>query len=155
MNEPIKKPKGLLHSRSLKYADPWLAERVLLMEREACKVHGRQLIRTTTWRGIQKQGELYLIGRRDVEGERIVTNCDGIKYLSYHNYFPSLAVDFAVDKDPGIGQKITWEVEEYELIGYLAKKYGLIWGGDFSGKFKDRPHVQVPKVILAQRRRVV
>ncbi len=42
-----------------------------------------------------------------------------------------------------VAGKLTWNVPEswWDAYGRVAKKYGLIWGGDWKS-FPDRPHVE-------------
>ena len=139
-------PEGLEESRRLEHCYPSLREIVRLMQRDAKEIHGKALIITSVYRSPKKQNELYQIGRRGVPREAPVTQLDGFERKSRHNEFPSTAVDFAVDEDPGIGIKITWKPEEYKIIGVLAKKYGAEWGGDWK-TFPDYPHVQLPREL--------
>jgi hypothetical protein len=43
-----------------------------------------------------------------------------------------------------IGGKYIKDDRYYYPIQFLAHKYGLYSGADFSGTFKDWPHVEVP-----------
>lgn len=93
-------------------------------------------------RTFQEQDALYAQGRSK-PGKR-VTNARGGQ--SNHNY------GIAVDLVPIINGQFNWDdvpEETWELIGLTAKRYGLEWGGDWSG-FVDRPHVQVPGFTTKQ-----
>ncbi len=59
---------------------------------------------------------------------------------SPHNKTPALAID-AVPMKAGVA---LWGSRElYELYGRLARKHGMKWGGDWRGKKRDKPHVQI------------
>ena len=40
---------------------------------------------------------------------------------------------------------ITWDRNYYELLGILAVKYQLIWGGDWRS-IDDYPHLELPGI---------
>jgi peptidoglycan L-alanyl-D-glutamate endopeptidase CwlK len=84
------------------------------------------------YRSIEEQNRLYAQGR--TAPGKIVTNAPGGE--SWHNY--GLAADYAFVKSDG---SITWN-GPWDVFGSIARSCGLEWGGDFKGKFKDRPHVQ-------------
>lgn len=136
--------KTLSESRDLQDSHPTLRDKVRLMQQDAKKYYSCDLIVTSVYRSQGCQNKLYRKGRRNIAGEKIVTNLDGFIKKSRHNEYPSTAVDFAVDDDPGLGVKITWEEEKYQVVGILAHKHGLEWGGDWVD-FKDFPHVQLPR----------
>jgi len=81
------------------------------------------LIRTSE----QQQG-LYRIGR--TEPGKIVTNCDGINTHSKHEKWE--AADLCVI-DPKTNAWIWARIEDYEILGKIAKELGLRWGGDWDG----------------------
>ena len=99
---------------------------------------GKALIITCTYRSEDEQKTLYAQGR--TKPGAIITYADGDSKKSNHNYYPSRAMDFAVM----IGGKITWDYKEYNVVGELAVKHGMVWGGDWE-RFKDRPHIGLPK----------
>lgn len=53
---------------------------------------------------------------------------------SYHNF--GLAIDVVEIKEG----KANYDVSVTRKISTIAKKYGLAWGGDWIGDFKDYPH---------------
>lgn len=97
----------------------------------------------------KEQLELFKKGRKKTGGEwviinksAIVTNCDGYKKISRHNYKPSMAVDIAP-------YPINWaDTERFRELSYIIKviagMYGIriTWGGDWK-KFKDMPHYEL------------
>ena len=109
----------------------------------------RALIVTCTYRSTAEQWELYHVGRvergtswviDDNPTTSIVTQLDGRTKKSNHNVQPSRAIDFAVT----IGGKVSWDDREYMLVLPFMRDQGLICGGDWT-KFKDYPHVELPK----------
>ena len=100
---------------------------------------GLNLEVSTTYRSSKAQSDLYQLGR--TKPGKIVTNCDGYKVLSEHNIYPSRAIDTWVHL---AGKNLAvWDIDAFDVLGKLAKKMGLIWGGDFE-KLRDRPHVEIP-----------
>lgn len=123
----------------LEDADPWLAAKYTFSKGEYETDHpGKHLIITCTYRSPEEQQALYAQGR--TKPGQIVTQLDGVKQKSNHNYKPSRAIDFAVV----IGGKVTWDVKEYQLVGPYMERHDLIWGGSWP-HFKDYPHVELPK----------
>jgi len=107
---------------------------------------GHDLFLTCTYRSAEEQWELYKKGRMFRDGAwivdtnpqtSIVTNCDGRAKKSKHNSQPSTALDFCVV----IGGKVSWDAREYAPVGELARRQGLVWGGDWT--LKDFPHLEL------------
>jgi peptidoglycan LD-endopeptidase CwlK len=117
-------------------------ERLHVLAVESAKDTPIEFIITNGFRPVEEQKKLYEQGR-SLPG-KIITNCDGIKNKSKHNYYPSKAFDFAAIVD---GQ-VTWDEHYYINIGNhiknTAKHLGINieYGGDWE-KFKDYPHVQL------------
>ena len=97
---------------------------------------GHDAILTCTYRSPAEQAALYAKGRT-VPGQ-IVTNCDGVRTLSNHNHFPSLALDFCIL----IQGKVSWDSAEYVPVGILGEARGLVWGGAWA-HFPDYPHLEL------------
>lgn len=156
----------MLQSRSLADADPRLAEKCLALQKEFARRFAPWcLVITSVWRSPLVQEALYAQGRvasrmelnairekaglapiySDEEAARIVTKSRSSK----HNRTPSEAVDFAVALDPDgpdgpIKPRIDWKDEaRYEAMGEIAKRRGLVWGGDW--RMRDLCHVELPK----------
>lgn len=87
-----------------------------------------------TLRTFEESDALYAKGRT-VPGE-IVSNSKAGQ--SYHNY--GLGLDFHLV----INGKDTWNQNypEWMTVVDIFKKHGFTWGGDFSGTFKDYPHLE-------------
>ena len=97
-------------------------------------------------RSIERQKELFDKGKSLI---------DGINSRGYHNYKPALAVDFhcsikgntwdnereEVDGDPAYLEEIARHIQAIAKRRFNIK---LVWGGDWK-KFKDAPHIQLPK----------
>ena len=148
-------PEGVEESRDLKDAEPLLADAVLRIMADFKAEQGRELIVTSVWRSRERQHALYEQGRAmipqadgkmgwviDRPGE-VVTNIDGLKRRSRHNFYPSQAVDVCVDLDPGPGKHVVWDYAAYEPLGELCTRHGLVWGGSWT-RFPDRPHLELP-----------
>lgn len=128
-------------SRDIKHAHPVLAKRFLDVQTAyEADYPGRKLFISCSFRAPEEQRRLYAQGR--TAPGQIVTNCDGFQKKSNHNHFPARALDLAVS----IGGKVSWdEAHFYPLHEYCAR-YGLVWGGDWE-KFKDYPHIELPKEV--------
>jgi peptidoglycan LD-endopeptidase CwlK len=109
---------------------------------------GKHLVLTCVHRFPEEQ--LVLFGKGRVRGSdgkwivqdkaKIVTNVDGVTILGAHNYKPARAIDvMVVDNTTG---RETWVEKFYLPLGPIAKKYGLVWGGDWKS-IKDLPHLEV------------
>lgn len=82
-------------------------------------------------RTFEEQQKLYDQGR--TEPGKIVTKAK--PGSSYHQY--GLAVDLVEVIDNGVD----WEYDMSKLVPF-AEKYGIQWGGNFPGTFKDHPHFE-------------
>lgn len=86
-----------------------------------------------TYRTFEESDKLYQQGR--TTPGVIVSNSQAGQ--SYHNY--SLALDFHLQVDG----KDVWAVDKnWMIVVNIFKKHGFSWGGDFSGSFKDYPHLE-------------
>ena len=83
----------------------------------------------------EQQRKLFKQGR--VNPGKIVTNCDGYNIKSNHQCWE--AADLCII-DPLTGQWRWGRNESYEILGELAKKNGLRWGGDWDGDEKRDPN---------------
>ena len=101
---------------------------------------GHDAILTCVYRSAAEQIECYAKGR--TAPGSIITNCDGVKIRSKHNYFPSRALDFCIV----VFGKVTWDPAEYEPVGRLGEAHGLVWGGSWV-HFKDAPHLELKETI--------
>lgn len=103
------------------------------------------LLITYAFRSIEKQDELWRIGR-DARGSvigRTVTNAPG--GASYHNY--GLAIDFCLMHDGKASWNTMEDMDEDGIADWMEvvriyKSLGWEWGGDWNS-FKDRPHLQM------------
>ena len=129
-------------SRDFKHADPELVRRFLRVANDFTAQTGKSLLVTCTYRSPAEQNRLYKQGRFGNAGP-IITQLDGKNKKSKHNYFPSKAIDVAVLD----GGKATWDEKEYWPLLPLAKKHGLISGGEWN-KFPDWPHLQLPEGVV-------
>lgn len=87
-----------------------------------------------TIRSFDESDALYAQGR--TKPGSIVTQAKAGQ--SYHNY--GLALDFHLQ----INGKDIWDENNPNWIKVvnIFKKHGFTWGGNFSGKFKDYPHLE-------------
>ena len=160
------------NSRSLSAADPYVAERCRLLQEEFARRFAPWcLVITSVARDAAVQEALYAQGRvaskmelnalreraglapihDEAEAHRVVTWVR----TSKHNRVPSEAVDLAVALDPDgpdgpIKPRIDWEdISRYEAMGEIAKRLGLVWGGDW--RKPDYCHVEKPRESAAQK----
>lgn len=81
------------------------------------------------------------------ESFKKTTNCDGETTISNHNYYPSHAIDIAL-QTPKRDLFYRWQnddktiEEHWAYITTLAAKYSLTHGGTWK-TFKDYPHLEV------------
>lgn len=136
-------PAGVVESRNIADCTPYLQERWPLIQARVRERAGRDVFLTCTWRSSGRQGEHFLVGRRGVPGERIITNIDGVTKMSRHNFYPSQAFDVCMDADPGPGKHPVWDEAAYEVLGPICEELGLVWGGAWKS-FKDLPHIEQP-----------
>jgi len=110
---------------------------------------GKYLSLSCVYRSVEEQFELFKKGRTmDTQGkwvvqhpEQVVTNVDGHKVFSAHNYMPARAVDVTVfDNQTG---KPIWEEGSYHCLLEIAKGVGLESGGAWKS-IKDWPHIEIP-----------
>lgn len=106
---------------------------------------------TTGYRSNAESNQLYALGRTQAQldkvglssikahpEEKIVSNARGGQ--SYHNY--GLAIDFVILSDDG--NDPIWTVNSrWRRVAAIGKSLGFSWGGDWSGKFKDYPHLEM------------
>ena len=111
---------------------------------EACEAQGLKLKIVETLRTTERQQELYAQGR--TKPGRIVTQLDGVKRKSIHQY------GNAFDICQNIRGK-EYEDAFITKVGKLGQQIGLEWGGSWKG-FVDSPHFQlnavIPKRIVQQ-----
>ncbi len=106
-----------------------------LREKYLRRFPGRDVILTCSYRSPQEQAELYQSGRS--KPGPVLTNCDGVRKLSMHNYYPAKAFDVGVLE----GGKYRSDAQAYAPLGELAAQLGIVWGGNWP-KLKDNCHFQ-------------
>lgn len=99
---------------------------------------------TQTVRTFEESDHLYQLGRTIVNPDgksakkpmgNIVSNAKAGQ--SWHNY--ALGLDFVIQKNG----KESWDVDaNWMVVVNIFKAHGFTWGGDFSGSFKDYPHLE-------------
>lgn len=93
------------------------------------------IIITSGYRSLDEQAKLYAKGRTTVDA--VVTNAKAGH--SPHNF--GKAIDFVLMKNG----RCQWNapIEDWKIVGDIAKKHGCTWGGNFS-TLKDYPHIEHP-----------
>jgi len=87
-----------------------------------------------TYRSFEESDKLYAQGR--TTPGQIVSNAKGGQ--SWHNY--GLALDFHLI----VNGKDVWDVNhDWMTVVNIFKAHGFTWGGNFSGLFKDYPHLEM------------
>jgi peptidoglycan L-alanyl-D-glutamate endopeptidase CwlK len=121
---------------------PALLERVLAIL-EDCRSEGADYWAISGLRTPQEQLAIYEQGR--TRPGHVVTQSK--PWQSAHQY--GLAVDFARDADASrTGLQPSWKAADYDILGRVAVRHGLVWGGHF--KCRDAPHVQWPDFVTAK-----
>ena len=161
--EPVKEklkrvlsaPVGIRYTSKIEHAHQYLQNRWYKVRREYKRTTGRDLFLTCTWRSPKYQNHLFQMGRTIKSHAGVtkkrplgkkVTKVDGYKKIGQHNYYPSRAFDVCVDRDPGVAKIVSWKVADYKALTKICKKLGLVHGGTWK-KFKDWPHIQMPRNI--------
>lgn len=106
-----------------------------------CAQEGIILVNYYFHRTRQTQIIMFAKGRRGIEGEKIITYCDGIKIKSKHQDW--LAKDYGVLSDDGFN--IEWVSDKYKRAGEIWEKMGHIWGGHFKTLY-DPYHFQIRRI---------
>jgi len=125
---------------------PALLERFERLEKKwGARYRFRKLLVTCTYRNVPEQVRLWRQGR--VTPGLRVTDCDGLVKKSRHNWYPSLAVDVAVQlwtAEPTVVKPvITWNAVLYKPLLWLAADVGLTSGGAW--RKPDWPHLELPE----------
>lgn len=98
----------------------------------------------STHRTQADQFELYKKGRTFKNGTwiktgSIITNIDGFKKLSMHNYLPCLSIDIGIFDKSG---NYLPESKDYKKVVEGAKAIGANWGGNWTS-IVDQPHIEL------------
>ncbi|MFN0030789.1 MAG: M15 family metallopeptidase [Flavobacteriales bacterium] len=111
----------------------------------------------SAYRSPAEQFELFKKGRHFVNGIWVkkpggatVTNIDGFRKKSNHNYLPCVAIDIGLFS----GNQYLTNSPHYKHVHAGAKAYGLEWGGNWK-KFVDQPHIEIPVELLFQKDRIL
>jgi len=109
-------------------------------------------------RSIERQQELYAIGRTVNVHKRTVTNVDGVVKKGKHNHSPSLAVDIYVWHDnPSTRKQINYDEAHLSYVAGVIDSCAaelnidITWGGNwdndgiikFDQGLNDMPHFQI------------
>jgi peptidoglycan L-alanyl-D-glutamate endopeptidase CwlK len=124
-------------SRNLCDTVPQLEVAFLASKKEWDTLHpeGPEPIVICTYRSNEEQEALYNQGRK-WPGKKVTNAKPG---QSKHNQLPSHAIDIAFVR----AGKTDYREILFEEFAILMKKYSVNWGGDFKGKFKDKPHFEI------------
>lgn len=123
-------PKALFSNKvSLDYLNPTFLERLLNLLAEA-RMLGYEYKVYSGYRSIDEQRVLYKL----YLGGGSKAAPPG---LSAHNY------GLAIDCGRWLGGKVSWLDDDLKLLGQLAPKHKLVWGGTFA----DQPHIQMPLYV--------
>jgi len=137
------------YTRNSRYLHPWIGNNLQHILRQIQQNlpddHEARLI--SGYRTPEDQFTLFKQGRvlRNGVWKRqgaVVTNLDGFIKKSRHNYFPATAFDIGLFKD---GAFLS-DSPLYNLV-QKGEAFGLDWGGRWK-KFKDRPHLEIPRQRL-------
>lgn len=106
---------------------------------------GMELFVVHTHRTYAEQDALFEQGRS--EPGRIVTNARGGE--SWHNFRRAIDVAFEDHMgDPKWDDLTDDEIDDWELLGLMGKKIGLVWGGDWAIGDYGHFHYQAPGETL-------
>ena len=124
-----------MSSRSINDLHPIFRPKTYEFE-NAAKAAGLDVLIYCTLRTNAEQDELYTHGR--TKPGPIVTNARGGQ--SAHNY------GLAFDGVPMVHGKPMWDESHpsWDLYGQVASAVGLEWAGNWVGKLREKPHIQLP-----------
>lgn len=141
-NENLMVIEKMNDKENYKYLHPmlmnYLFQLIWSLEKDDIRIRFSEGFRTK-----ERQMELYAQGRSNPGG--IITNCDGVRHTSQHQW--GIAIDFYLDMDiDGDGQKkddaFNNATQIFNKVGARATSIGLGWGGNW--KMKDMPHLYLP-----------
>lgn len=142
--EEIDRLKDIAVSRDARLAHPELIKRFTLIKQDyEATFPGRIIILTCTYRSPEEQRRLFNQSRNGNNGPWR-TNSDGFNKKSDHNYYPARAIDTAILD----GGKAVWDESYFYSYHALAKKHGLLWGGDWINAPHDYPHLYLPQEVV-------
>lgn len=119
---------------------PFLARLRALLEDAESQEHSYWVIEG--YRSYGRSDVLFAQGR--TSPGKVVTNARGGQ--SAHNF--GIAADLVRDGFmERAGLQPDYRPPSYDLLGVLAPKHGLVWGGSWA--FRDLPHVQVPMFVTS------
>jgi peptidoglycan LD-endopeptidase CwlK len=121
-----------MSSRKIEDLEPELQELYRAFE-TASQIAGVAFIVTCTYRSQAEQDALYAQGRT-APGKKVT-------WTRHSKHAARKAFDIAVLKNG----KISWDPEDYQVIGEIGESVGLVWGGRWSTP--DYPHFQLPEVF--------
>ena len=105
-----------------------------------CKVNGLIVGIGECYRTVAEQNALYAKGRTTGTKGAIVTNCRGSSYSSPHQW--GVAFDFYRNDGKGaFNDTDGW----FAKVGKIGVQHGLEWGGNWTGGWVDKPHLQLKK----------
>ena len=152
-------------SRRLADLTPSMGAKAFDIRREfdSCSPVGVTLLVYCTYRSLEEQAILYRKGRSRAA---IMTGARKLETVYGKSDFAKILRDappqssrvqvtgampgqgahyyrLALDSAPIQAGHILWDdLALFDLYGEIAKEYGCIWGGDWKGKRRDRPHIQ-------------
>ncbi len=122
-----------VNQQRLSGVKPILAEAAAWMI-EAARQRGNILVVAEGFRSVQTQNDYYAQGR--TKPGKIITHLKGGK--SKHNFGEAVDFDFVVNGIQSNDLGNNWN-----LIGELSAKVGLVWGGNWK-TLKDYRHIEMP-----------
>lgn len=131
-------------SRDIRDLTPFLQTAFLTIKERFEFEHARNglfLNLICTHRPASEQFQLWKQGRENgkiVDKKKVVTNCDGQKTKSNHNYFPARAFDVGIFE--GAKYKPTHPL--YAQLGRYTAGLAVRWGGNFKRLKGDYPHFE-------------
>lgn len=104
-------------------------------------IEGLKIIVTCTRRDAERQDALFAIGRRNIAGEKIVTNCKGGE--SYHEFGVAFDIFPMLFGKPVMMQQDGDQVSDpiWQTLGEIGESCGLEWAGRWK-HFPEGPHFQ-------------
>lgn len=110
-----------------------------------CAAKGADYWAVSGFRSYAEQEKLFAQGR-SMPGARVTNAMAG---ESPHNF--AIACDFVCDGylDRTGGLQPDYRPASYDMLGAVAKRHGLEWGGSWAG-LQDRPHVQWPGFVTSR-----
>jgi peptidoglycan L-alanyl-D-glutamate endopeptidase CwlK len=141
-------------SRRIEDLTPEMQEKAAAFS-NAMAIAGIDFIFTQTRRTVDEQAAYYAQGREDLDAVNAKRKIAGmapitekenklvVTHTMQSNHLTGEAFDIAIK----VNGKIQWVSSLYDKAGEIGESVGLVWGGRWAGKKRDKPHYELKKEV--------